>query len=571
MMYAVLWLLLLLQGPNPSQESAAKGSISGTVQRSDTREPLDEVHVLLLTEELGGTTDFLRPPPIFEVLTEPQGKFVFKDLPAGNYRITFSANGYVRQEYGQRTFPGRGSLIQLAAGEIVKDLVVSLTPTATVSGTIRDADKRPLSGVPVQLMRATYDFEGDRMVRPFGTVAVTDDRGEYRLYYVTPGRYFLNAGTPQGPSGFGDPRLGANHVSELFSYSFFPGVADIRLAGTVDVQAGTDLRGMDFTLSIQQGVRVRGRIIDSTTGKPPEKPTIRLNYRDPGTGWDYDFQRREKVTYESGNFEFRYVLPGMFSLSASVDVPDVAPLASGQRIQRRGYVPIEVGGSDVDGIVVILSPGEAVPGRLRIDGSVSLAEATYPNSNAGMRLIPVMNGGRASIGSPEPTAGRLNPDGTFRFENVSPGEYRLQVAGLRPQFFVKAARFGSTDILDVPFQFTGREPASLEVVVSPNVGSVDGIVTDNRLSAVQGAQVVLIPDQARHRPELFKVARTDQNGRFVIRNVAPASYRLYAWESMEPNGWFDLELARKYEQYSRPVRITESSQQSIDARLIPAN
>ena len=40
------------------------------------------------------------------VTTDPNGKFVIKDLASGEYRIAIAANGYARQDYGQRVFPG---------------------------------------------------------------------------------------------------------------------------------------------------------------------------------------------------------------------------------------------------------------------------------------------------------------------------------------------------------------------------------------------------------------------------------------------------------------------------------
>src|SRR4030095_8775903 len=52
------------------------------------------------------------PPAIPSVVTDREGKFVIPDLEAGSYRLTVSGSGYVRQEYGQRVFPGQGTLLQ---------------------------------------------------------------------------------------------------------------------------------------------------------------------------------------------------------------------------------------------------------------------------------------------------------------------------------------------------------------------------------------------------------------------------------------------------------------------------
>jgi len=67
--------------------------------------------------------------PIPIVTTERDGRFVVPNLDEGSYRISVQQNGYVRQDYGQRVFPGQGTLINLAAGQVLRDITISLTPT----------------------------------------------------------------------------------------------------------------------------------------------------------------------------------------------------------------------------------------------------------------------------------------------------------------------------------------------------------------------------------------------------------------------------------------------------------
>ena len=87
---------------------------------------------------------------------------------------------------------------------------------------------------------------------------------------------------------------------------------------------------------------------------------------------------------------------------------------------------------------------------------------------------------------------------------------------------------------------------------------------------MRGSQVVLIPDQRTDRSELYKVATTDQNGRFTFRGLAPGGYRLYAWESIEANAWYDGDVLSQYQALGRPVRIQESAKEAVDLKIIPA-
>jgi hypothetical protein len=170
------------------------------------------------------------------------------------------------------------------------------------------------------------------------------------------------------------------------------------------------------------------------------------------------------------------------------------------------------------------------------------------NAKPGVSLQPSSNGRNPSTpGVPAPAYGPIDPDGSFQIDNVLPGEFRFQISWLRAPFYIKEARFGATDILTQPFQFSGLEPGRLDILLSPNVATVEGVVTNNRLAAVPGAQVVLVPDRARHRPELFRAVTTDGNGRFRITNAAPGDYRLYAWEAIELYRWYDMDFVRTME------------------------
>ena len=152
------------------------------------------------------------PPAIPSVITDREGKFVIPDLEAGSYRLTVSGSGYVRQEYGQRVFPGQGTLLTLTAGQVMKDIVMKLTLTGNVSGRLRDMSGEPAVGVPIQLLKASYSPQGQKIFQSAGSTR-TNDRGEYRLYWVTPGRYFLAAGSTAGPSGGGPFSVGGPPVS----------------------------------------------------------------------------------------------------------------------------------------------------------------------------------------------------------------------------------------------------------------------------------------------------------------------------------------------------------------------
>jgi len=547
----MMWLLmaLLLQATLP--QGSSKGSVEGIVVRMGTNEPIEGVRVLLLPDR-----DQHKSSP---GTTTKDGKFAFQNLAAGTYRLAFASNGYVRQEYGQRVLNGVGTPVALTAGQAIRGLVVQLTPTGTVSGRVQDNDGNPLPHVAVGLVRSGYNEDGRKILRSFGT-AFTNDLGEYRIYFVTPGRYDVMAGTIPGLqgeelfSGTGDA------IRQAFNTAFFP--------TPVDVQPGTERRGADLVLQKQSRWRIRGRVVDSSSGKAPEKVSVRLVYRNAATGVD-NWGESPNPYYQNGAFEFRNVVPGSYTLSAFFEESGQPQRDDRIRIYRVGSAPLDVY-SDMDGVVVTLNPTSSISGRvLGPDGQPAplwfwnISTGGPPQGAqlrpAGERPAPVLG----------PQFSGLQPDGTFRVFNLTPGEYLLSMDWLSDQY-IKEARFGGIDVLKQPLHFTGSENGVLEIAVSPNMGAIEGRVVNERLEAVSAAQVALVPNQNRERVKLFRGVTTDANGRFSISKIAPGDYKLFAWEGLDPFGYFDPELLRRSEPKSFSVQVGELSSQSVTLTAIPA-
>src|SRR6185369_9542587 len=104
------------------------------------------------------------------------------------------------------------------------------------------------------------------------------------------------------------------------------------------------------------------------------KPSVFLSfYRSSGR---LDSIGSGKVVYnKDGTFEFRDVLPGPYRLTASIDVPGQPPMSAGLARQRIAYTPLAVGTSDVEGLVLILSSGASLSGRVRVEGRIDFASA----------------------------------------------------------------------------------------------------------------------------------------------------------------------------------------------------
>jgi Carboxypeptidase regulatory-like domain len=125
-------------------------------------------------------------------------------------------------------------MVTLVEGQARKDVAISLIPAGNVSGHVRDYAGEPITGLRVQLLRSAYDGSGKRPLQTVGTTR-TDDRGEYRLYWVTPSRYYLNVGLgnpDQRPEG----RSPNEVVPKPYPTTYYPGTLDPSKASILDVR-----------------------------------------------------------------------------------------------------------------------------------------------------------------------------------------------------------------------------------------------------------------------------------------------------------------------------------------------
>ena len=192
MMRSILGLFLLLQASplTVQQQQDQRASIEGVVLRIGTDEPIAGAELKLM--RVAAASDAAPGPAqsIAEAIGLPMppstqsdrnGRFVFKDVDAGSYRISAVRNGYGKLEYGQRVSRGAGTVISVVNGQVIKDIVFRLTPAGSVSGNVRDVSGEPLTGFQVLLLRSTYSPTGRRFFEALGS-ARTDDRGAYRFY-----------------------------------------------------------------------------------------------------------------------------------------------------------------------------------------------------------------------------------------------------------------------------------------------------------------------------------------------------------------------------------------------------
>jgi hypothetical protein len=561
---------------------------------------------------------------------------VFRDLAPGQYKLVATRDGYVTSEYGQRGPGGSGVPIVVAAQQQVKNAGIEMTPTGAISGRIMNRYGETVGNASVQALRYTYQ-EGRRTLTPIQTTR-SNDLGEYRLFWMTPGQYVISAqpvdalgvdpggtiffqgvrgGGPALAGGLG-AQLGVGGVtritvsgvgapsgdfpgvapppppppppppanpqgiddSNLSIPVYYPGTTDVTAASPVDLRAGGNVGGINLTVVEMRPVRVRGQVLSS--GRPAAGAQVSIYQRSSNTG--ALTIRNVPVNNETGSFEFRNIAPGNYELVATINAAGPGALLIGTPLGnaaginaanvaggRGGRVPgaptmgaraqVDVLNTDVENISLLLENGFNVTGRLSLDGRSA--------SDGGLTGVRVQLQADPLIPPLAVPAAAAEADGSFSIAGLTPGNYRLTVAGYR-NAYVKSATLAGADVLNGGVRLDGEPRGTLDIVLGTNPGSLDAVVVDSRKMPVPAVTAVLVPDVSkRKRYDIFRQATSDSNGRIHLDNVVPGDYKLFAWEIVESNAWTDPDFLRVYENNGVTVHVGEGGRASSEVTVIP--
>lgn len=540
-------------------------TLQGVVLRKGTSEGLSNATVELQRDQ--GNAVILD-----SITTEDDGRFSFSKVQPGRYRLIVTRRGYARPPLA----------ITVTAVQPVEDIQLNMTPAGSISGHVFDAEGHPVGNVEVQAMKAAYP-EGRRTLTPIQSVR-TNDLGEYRLFWLAPGRYYAAAVHPKvrsmsqmlissvgmsmgGPAGMlistgkPDPALGEFGImpdlepeSVRYAPVFYGGTTDERTASGIDVREGADFGGVNFVVGPVQSRHVRGVVIDGVTGRAAQYGSIAL-LRGPEAPRMKDIE----VDRDTGTFDM-VLFPGSYALTANS--------ASGE-----GYAAFTLGDADIDNLTISTTPVFDIPGRIVVDGP-SISAASLDALQLSLRRDPP-RGEQLSLSYSTPL-----PDRSFTV-SASSGDYRMNIAPIlnltRPRggpppalenAYVKSIRLGNTDVLNGTLHLEAQPTAILEVVIATNPGALNGQIVKASPGPAVDIPVVLLPD-ARSRNELYRTTTTDASGRFHFDHVVPGDYKVFSWEEIEDGAWYDADFMTANEGRGMPVHIREGQAETSRVEVIP--
>ena len=562
---------LVLLWPVAARPAQSVKTIEGVVVRAEDGTPVSGARVILdhppVTRSGGWQdkerNDRQRLSSAPTVITDPSGRFLLNGL-VGDFPVytvlRVRANGFVPTNLGignNEVKPGA-------------PLTIKLGRTGAINGQVKDPAGYPIPNMTVRLIQQDYQSYaiGISMIVDR---ALTNDRGEYRIYGIEPGRYRVVAGNAQ-PAYLAADSNGSEksfETNNALGQSFYPGVATIEEAGVVVVRSGGELN-VDFTMAPQTLHRIRGRVVDSRTGRAPASPSITVVEKSNLVGNDATMMDTSLARLGSGSIydrttgllDLHDLAPGTYIITAKmVDRPAGVP-RDAEPTRSSGSATVTISNADVNDVTITLQPHGSVGGRIRVEGE---GRESIRADRFSVELRPVL-----AIDESWAASNYADADGSFGIEDVPHDAYRVVVNnGYQQDAYVRAIRHNGVDVLGVPLNLTGVTFGTLDVTINPAAGQLSGTCMDSRGKPAVSALVVLVPDRNRENPDLFKSKRTDDDGKFAIRGTAPGSYRAYCWEDLGSSPWFDPSFLAQWESRGRTVLLTERARETINLQVLP--
>ena len=537
--------------------------------------------------------------PASRALTDSDGRFVFANVPNGSYTLTATVSrvgfreggfiveggvgtgAYLNAEYGQRGPNGTGEVIELSNSRRLGEIEVRMWPSASIDGAVTDETGEPIAEVVVGAVRT--NAHGDLIGGP---TTKTDDRGWFHLGFLAPGDYFVfvpqtlgalptelaadladgaverksqlratGIGFSAGQPAIGNPSYvvpvgsAANDVNALqpsstpgkrlvYPTTFYPGVSDVRSALRVALGAGEHRDGVEVVVRPAEGAKISGQLLKG--GHPV--PDFGLHLVPGGNDSALSlFEVAYCVTDAKGRFEFPSVPSGQFRLLAFKDPPTSVTPTAVPDAGAWALLDVAVSGKDVEDVVLALSDGLDLRGKIAFSGAPS-PEATV---RAGSRIsMPLAYPRFRRSGLPAAT--RVGTGGAFEIAGVSPGRYLFtppQISG----WFAASVSLGGREFGDRPFELE-RSQSDVVVTYARSFVAVMGAVrvSDDVLKA--GVTAYLFPADrtlwcdATVMRQSFQSASVSAAGRFQFADVPAGDFLVVATDGREGDRWIDADF-----------------------------
>ena len=475
------------------------------------------------------------------VLTDANGRYEIGELPAGRYTIVASKPNYVRASYGQRRPLGPGTPIDVAAGQIATRIDFSMQRTGAIAGRIVDELGDPAAGVQVSAMRRMFVNGENRLVNG-GPPQMTNDVGEYRLWGLMPGQYFVSATLRSA--------MGDSNDTIAYAPTLYPGTPNPIEAQRIAVAAGQTIAGINLTLLPVTPSRIAGVVVDSR-GQPMSGAFVNVLHRSGASPMGGAGGTQVKP---DGTFAIGGLAPGEYTLRASMmgNQDEVAT------------ADITIGG-DVTNLQLVAAKLSTLRGRVVFDKS-----GAKPPAASALRVF-ISHPSATPMSSMD---GNATPkdDGTFEVKiGAGLSLVRAGVFGTGDWRLARVLTADGADVIDAGLDVPVNGVVDgITVEMTSRHNELTGTVVDANGAKVRDCVVVVFAQDSRRwiaNTRFYSVSRPDADSVFHMRLPA-GDYLAAAFDDPDTTGPYNApEILQQLRERALAFTIGETEKKSIEVPL----
>jgi len=505
----VLPILCLLAVAVFAQDASL--TLAGSVVDAQTGEPLKRSLVVVQGFSLPKTTSAGSIPLEISrtTLTDGSGGFRFSGLPTARYMVRAQKPGFGASE----TAGVRFGAIELNSSK--EDVRITLSALGVITGKVVDQNGEPMRGVGIKALSSSVQ-DGLRQTRTERTVT-TDDHGEYRMWDLPPGKYYLKAAGQSGGSLlFAIENAARLDVGDSFAPAYSGGGQTMNSTMPVEIGAATRATG-DFRLKLEPAWRISGTLRNYS---PRESVSLALVIAGEEVPVVPD-----RFNSNTGAFEFKDVVSGSYVLRAFQG-------------DQSGEAAVSVAGTDAVGVILPLYAPVDMPVMVRFTNSAPPAPhgGLVGDSDDDEYRLVARDGCMVSLNAEQSNGSIRPPSIVFMRDNflrkVSPGKYRISIHCF--EGYVRSALAGVQDLVANPVLTIepGSAPLSIEILATHGGGTIAGRIDSPILHSSRQIRLLLVPQfSSSTDPEVTDATSPPdgQQNTFNFFNLAPGSYTVYAF------------------------------------------
>lgn len=518
-----LAILILLSAITVHAQNDQKGSLRGRFVDDLFQQGVTKARVTLTGNGLSNplTAD-----------SDASGNFSLAALAPGNYSMAVEKAGFLRTD-------PRAIAIEPAGALNLGD--ITLVQSRRIRGKVRWPDGEPVNTASVQIMQ----LQAGKPVQGIGGYR-TNDRGEYSMNEVRPGRYVVFASY----SGWYNQTssLSPRHALPVF----YPAAPTPESASIVDVRTRAEAVDIDIVLQDRPGVTVEGII--EPTAKFPAGSEASLILIPDGIPSEFIASARMKA---GETFKFTGIPEGRYLL-----------INNSRELFRRAQ-PLTVGRSDIRDVRIPMPDGVPVEVKFEMEETVNGQTSRTPVAvSATSPLVPSLatRGRDNALGPYGTTSSRLDPQGRLTHTDVADGAtYTLEFPRLPADNYVASVTQGGRTQTVSPFRFSTGAGA-VTVVLRKDGGTVSGTAfTDN--GSATPAFVVLAPKDRKNTLR-FRTAATAKDGSFTVASIAPGEYDVFAFSRNDEDWYMDEDYLRRYAARAVAIEVRANGSATAQPKVI---